>query len=120
MQRLVVVVCCLVLVATAVASAQLSPAELMELERILADYETVEQMLTEGLTRLSAGQIALAQGLMILHEGSGYLSQQISALEHSLNVIEEANQAQRKRNRKLVLILGGVLTLETAAIIIWR
>ena len=119
MQRLVVVVCCLVLAATA-AAAQLSPAELMELERILADYETVEQMLTEGLTRLSAGQIALAQGMMILHEGSGYLSQQISALEHSLNVIEEADKEQRKRNRRLVLILGGVLTLETAAIIIWR
>ena len=120
MRWLVVVVCLLVLVSAAVVSAQLSPTELIELENILKEYETVEQLLNEGLTQLSAGQIALAQGLIALHEGMGVLYQQTTNLDFSLTRIEDAYRAQQKRNRRLILILGGIILTETAAVIIFR
>ena len=120
MRWLVVVVCLLVLVSAAVVSAQLSPTELIELENILKEYETVEQLLNEGLTQLSAGQIALAQGLIALHEGIGVLFQQTHALELSLTRIQDATKAQQRRTRQTILILAGVIVAETAAVIIFR
>ena len=102
------------------AMAQLSETELMELEDILKDYETVETLLAEGLTQLEQGQMALAQGLVQLGQGESYLSQQINGLEISLSVIEEAYKEEMRKTRKWLFIMGGILAVETALIIVFR
>ena len=120
MRVLVGGVCLLVLVSVAIQAGTLSQEELLELENILAEYETVEQLLSEGLVKLSAGQIALAQGLIALHEGMGVLFQQTRDLDYSLTRIEDANKEQQQRTRRVILILAGAVVAETVAVIIWR
>ena len=120
MRVLVVGVCLLVLAAVIVPAGSLSAEELLELEEILKEYETVEQLLSEGLVKLSAGQIALAQGLMSLHEGNRVLWQRMQGLDRSLTRIQDAAKAEQRRTRRVVLILAGVVVAETAAVIIWR
>ena len=120
MRVLVVAVCCLVLVSTAATAGSLSAEELTELESILRDYETVEKLLTEGLLQLTEGQIQLMQGLIALHSGMGSLYQRTDALDYSLTRIEDAAKAEQRRTRRLILILTGVIAVETAAVIIFR
>ena len=120
MRAVVLVVCLLVLVSVATPAAGLSPEELLELENILEDYETVEELLSAGLGKLNEGQIALLQGTGMLIQGINYLSTLMIDLETSLDDIEAAAKADRQRQRKLILILVGVVAAETAAVIIWR
>lgn len=120
MRVLVVEVCFLVLVSVAMSAGSLSAEELKELESILAEYETVEQLLSEGLIQLNEGQVMLAQGMIALHEGMGVLFQQTKGLDFSLTRIEDSYRAQQKRTRRLILILAGAVVAETVAVIIWR
>ena len=127
MRVLVVGVCLLVLVSVTIQAGSLSAEELIELENILQEYDTVEELLSEGLiqlseglTQLSAGQIALAQGVIALHEGMGVLFRQTKDLDFSLTRIEDAYRAQQKRTRRLILILAGAVVAETAAIIVFK
>ena len=111
MRTLVVVVCCLVLASVAVQAGSLSAEELLELENILKEYETVQQMLDEGLLQLTEGQLLLARGEM-------HLSQQIIDLETSLVAIEKAGRDQQARMRKgIVIIVSTWLAVEAVKIL---